>query len=272
MPVAYMYDGTFDGFLTAVFTAYNERENPEELMPCGMLQEAFGRDIREIKTGDAESRRVEDGIVKKMGSLCYRKIWTAFLSCDADKATLLYRYVRRGFEIGGRIYHNIAHPDVMPIEKLCLNVGKEAHLIKEFVRFSHVGGGVYYSKITPKNSVLPMIMPHFADRFSIQPFIIYDAAHAVAGVYNMQGWHLAETDTLAVPSPDEDELNYRRMWKNFYNTIAIAERINPVCRRSHMPMRYWSNMTEHGYIPPEKSKPDSEIISESGNNAALDII
>lgn len=245
MPVAYSYDGTFDGFLSAVFTAYSNREEPEEIVPAGILQEAFGRASRVIVTNEAQSRRVEAGIVRSMGSPCLQTIWTVFLSGEPDKATLLYRYIRRGFEIGRGIYNNISHSDVLPIEKIHYAVTHEAHMLTGFARFSQMEGGVFYSKITPKNSVVPLLMPHFADRLSVQPFVLYDSEHGLAGVYDLKSWYLVETDSLTVPPPDENELEYRRMWKNFYEVISIAERENPVCRRTHMPKHFWRNMTEH---------------------------
>lgn len=259
MSTAYTYDGTFDGFLSAVFVAYENHEEPEEIVTEGVLQEVFGRAAREIATDEARAVRVEKGIIKTMGSPAYKKIWQTFLSGDPEKATLLYRYIRRGFEIGRGIYSNISHNDVLPIEKLHLAIMREAHLLTGFVRFSEMEGGVFYSKITPKNSVVPILMPHFADRFSVQPFILYDAEHNLAGVYDLKEWRLVETELLNVPAPDENELNYRRMWKGFYESIAIMERVNPICRRTHMPKRFWPNMTEHGYIPPQKTKPADMI-------------
>ena len=40
------------------------------------------------------------------------------------------------------------------------------------------------------------------------------------------------------------EIEYRRLWKQFYKTIAIEGRNNPRCRRTLMPQRYWGQMTE----------------------------
>lgn len=249
MSFAYIYDDTFDGFLSAVFAAYENHEEPEEIVPAGLLQETFGQRVREVETDETRARRVEKGIIKSMGSPAFEKIWQTFLSGDPRKSTLLYRYIRRGFEIGRGIYNNISHNDVLPVEKLHLAVMREANQLKQFSRFSEIEGGVFHARITPKNSVVPLLMPHFVDRFSIQPLIVHDAAHNLAGVYNLKEWYLVETGALNIPAPDENELTYRRMWKSFYEAVAIAERTNPVCRRTHMPMRFWPNMTEHGYIP-----------------------
>lgn len=263
MSVAYSYDGTFDGFLSCVFAAYFRRETPEEIVAEGCLQEVFGREAIHTQTNTAHARRVESGIVKSLGSACYQKIWTVFLSGELDKATLLYRYIRRGFEIGRGIYNNISHPDVVPIEDMHKHITHEAHLLTGFARFSEMEGGVFYAKITPKNSVVPLIMPHFAGRLNVQPFLLHDAAHGIVGVYNLQGWHLVETETLNVPKLTSDELAYRRMWKKFYDTVAIPERLNPICRRSHMPLRFWPNMTEHSYIPPDKNERKEALTTEA---------
>lgn len=269
MSTAYTYDGSFDGFLSAVFAAYESRETPEEIVETGILQEMFGRVPREIATDEAHARRVEKGVIKTMGSPAFEKIWQTFLSGDPDKATLLYRYIRRGLEIGRGIYNNISHDDVLPVEKLHLAIKQEAHLLTGFARFSEMEGGVFYSKITPKNSVVPLIMPHFADRFSIQPFIMHDGAHNLVGVYDLKEWYLVETDSLNIPAPDENELDYRRMWKRFYEAISIKERENPVCRRTHMPKRFWPNMTEHSYIPPKKPAPDAGLAAVVSPSAHL---
>jgi probable DNA metabolism protein len=97
--------------------------------------------------------------------------------------------------------------------------------------------------------VVPLIMPHFAERFNVQPFVLFDDVHGIAGVYDMKSWYLVETERLNVPKPSDREWDYRCMWKGFYEAIAIKERVNPKCRRSHMPLRFWPNMTEFGHIP-----------------------
>jgi probable DNA metabolism protein len=48
-----------------------------------------------------------------------------------------------------------------------------------------------------------------------------------------------------MPKEEQNELMYQSLWKRFYDTIAIEARYNPKCRMSHMPKRYWGNMTEH---------------------------
>ena len=51
-------------------------------------------------------------------------------------------------------------------------------------------------------------------------------------------------EELTLPPASPEEVAFRRMWKRYYDTVAIAQRENPVCRRTHMPKRYWNWLTE----------------------------
>jgi probable DNA metabolism protein len=42
----------------------------------------------------------------------------------------------------------------------------------------------------------------------------------------------------------DDEKEYRKLWKKFYDSVAIEERKNEKCRMGQMPKRYWKNLTE----------------------------
>lgn len=248
MSLFYLYDGSFDGLLTAVFEAYARREQPDAIAGEENLQVSFGQQVTRIPTEEEKARRVEKALIAKLGKPVFKKIWTVSLSSDPDQATIIYHYIRRGLEIGRRIYSDLAHPAVLSLEKLYRLVGRESHLLIEFLRFSEMEGGVFYAHITPEHYVVPLMMPHFVDRYCVQPFLIHDSTHQVAGIYDLQRWQMVETSGLTLPDITQDELCFRRMWKDFYNTISIRERFNPRCRQNHMPKKYWKNMTEHNFI------------------------
>lgn len=43
---------------------------------------------------------------------------------------------------------------------------------------------------------------------------------------------------------DTDQEEYEALWKAFHETVAIRERANPVCQRTHLALRYRPYMTE----------------------------
>ena len=98
--------------------------------------------------------------------------------------------------------------------------------------------------IEPKNFVLPLIAPHFCDRYPNETFFIYDESHGAALV-SAPGKHaIIPVDGYERPEAGEEERKFRALWKLFYDTIAIEGRYNPKCRMTHMQKRYWKHMTE----------------------------
>jgi len=74
--------------------------------------------------------------------------------------------------------------------------------------------------------------------------MIYDKTHSMALIYQSQNVELMVVNELTLPEVDGTEVEYRRLWKQFYQTIAIEARFNPRCRMTLMPKRYWGQMPE----------------------------
>ena len=74
--------------------------------------------------------------------------------------------------------------------------------------------------------------------------MLYDRTHHEALFYREGKWCILPLDHFEMARPDRREAEFRRLWKRFYDTVAIRERYNPKCRRTQMPMRYWGTMTE----------------------------
>ena len=248
--VIYLHDGSFEGLLTAVFEAYARRPAPAAIEAPG-CQQRLGARYAEIPCDPVKANRVEAGIRRKIGGEDYDLLWTAFLSDDEKKSDKIYQYIRLGLEIGPKIHYRLADSRVLAVQKLAGLVGREAGMLRQFVRFARMEGGVFYGAITPQYPVLPLIMPHFAERFQVQPFILHDKTHGQAGVFDTREWVIASTEGLALPDSTADEAFYRRLWKTFYDTVAIKERTNYNLRRNHMPKKYWKNMVEMQPSPEE---------------------
>ena len=42
----------------------------------------------------------------------------------------------------------------------------------------------------------------------------------------------------------EDEQLFQQLWRTYFKTIAIKERINPKLHRQNLPVRFWKYLTE----------------------------
>ena len=248
----YLYDGTLEGMLTAVFEAFSRKEQPANIVVEQDLQQSLLCSYIPIHTNLDSAERVKNGICKSLGNRTYENIKRVFLSDDKNKGGAIATYLRYTMKAGRRSCSHLAHPSVATFEEILRGVGWEVHYILQFVRFAQLENGVYFSQINPKASVVPLIMEHFVARLNIQPFMIYDEAHRLAGVFDTERWWLVNASDIQLPDKTRAEDEFQSLWQTFYDTIAIEERKNPTCQRNFMPKRFWGNMCEH--IPPELRK------------------
>ncbi|MDR2909140.1 MAG: TIGR03915 family putative DNA repair protein [Oscillospiraceae bacterium] len=242
--LTYIYDGTLEGFYTAVFEAYARKKPVKAITANPEIQTGLGEEAAEIETDGEKALRVEKGIRQKVGDYCLGMIWRGFWSGDDKKDTVIYRYIRAAMGQGRKVYNNLSHPDVLAMEYLLKNIGWEEGRVRGFVRFSKMENGVYYAKIEPRNNLVPLFMPLFADRYNDMPFVIHDPGHKMAGVYDTTGWRLIEGADLTPPEKAEGEDSFIRMWRLFCKTVAVEGRISAKRQRGFMPKHYWKNLPE----------------------------
>ena len=265
--LAYVYDGSLEGLLTAIFVAYRNHEDPSDVVRQECLQLKLGQQTKQITTDINLALRVQQGIRRSCGSIVFDAIKGAYLSEAPEAGSVIYRFVRHAMSVnkpldcascsrkqrcGGlcslprkkSVLNDLTHPTVEPLQKLNRMVYNERHKMMEFLRFEHMENGLWVATCNPKASVVPLIMDWFTGRFNTQPFVIYDENHGLAGVYEGKDWHLVETNDLSLPDKAEDEKIMSAAWKRFYDTVAVESRYNPELRRSFMPKRLWKNIVE----------------------------
>lgn len=245
--VIYYYDGTYDGFLCCVFESFAEKEQPAAIFDINTADQLSMFGAKFIETDAARAERVRVSIPKKMGLEAQDLLEKAFLTCLPDRELHMLSFMRLGYKIGRSICSRMTDPVVDKLLKAVKHLEREAHLYLGFVRFAECGE-VLISEIEPKNNLLPVIAPHFLNRFSGEDFMIFDRTHKAALVYRDGEHGFLYADKIELPPESPEELQYRAMWRTFYDTIGIEGRRNESCRRTHMPKRYWRTMTEVSHL------------------------
>ena len=248
-PLTLLFDGSFEGLMTAFFDAYARRPHPVALLPGAACQLEFGQRYATISTDEAKAARVVRGIRRCVGEFAYEKAWMAFLLDKPDISQTIYQYLLWGFEVGPDIRTRLVDDRALAIDKAVALVAREACALREFLRLSEREGGVYYGEISPQHRILPLLMPHFVERFSARPFLIQDCTHQLARVAQGGDWYITDSSTLAMPDISAREAAIQQLWKTFYQRIAIKERINPQLQRQLMPKKYWKHMVEMNSLP-----------------------
>jgi probable DNA metabolism protein len=240
----YRYDGSFDGLLCCVFESYEKKEIPADILPLDAEQMMLFP-VKEIPTDLKKSNRVLVSIPKAMDESALDFVRHAFLTCLPQKERYILLFLRLGYRYGPSVMSMLADEVVNTLFKAVKHLTNESHLLKGFLRFS-VFNNVLAAEIEPKNYVLPLLTQHFCERYPEERFFIHDKAHGMALIYQPYHYEILPVDGFEMPEPDAEEESFRELWRLFYKTIEVEGRHNPKCRMSHMPKRYWDNMTEFG--------------------------
>lgn len=240
--VVFVYDGGIEGFFCCVHECVYSKQIPfgifsEDVAEPSLMEE------RRIETDFDKADKVRRSITGKLSARILELVETVFLSCLEDRELAMLHFLLLAYREGPKTVNMLGNPVVAKLLGAEKHLLGERHLLTGFVRFSDYDGKLI-STITPKNFILPFLAGHFISRFSQEDFLIYDKNHKAALVYQNRSAQIVPMADPQFAIADETEENYRALWKQFYNTIAIEARYNPKCRMTHIPKRYWENMVE----------------------------
>ena len=254
---AYEYDGSLEGLLCCVFDSYTRKERPVSISASWQDQTSL-YPIHAVQTDPSHTRRITKSLYAQSPK-AVNIVKRAFLTCLPDKELHIYQMICKLYNNGPGFLKNPTDPVLYPLYTAIRHMSGELEKLRGFIRFSEFDG-VYAAEIEPKNRVLPALRPHFCARFADQPFFIYDRTHKEILLYAGGCWQIQPMDTFEMARPDAKEAHYRRLWKTFFDTIAIRERTNPRCQRTHVPLRYRGTMTEFQEENYFEAAPDTHSI------------
>lgn len=251
--IIYRFDGSFDGLLTAVFDSFARKESPDALLGPEGDMPLFYDLVHDVVSDEEKSRRVWQKLCKAITRGARSALTAAFLTDNPDFPLHALRFISRAVTAERSIETDFSDPAVLAVLKECRRVRGEAHRLLQFVRFQKASDGTYFAMIEPIFDVLPFAVHHFADRFSDQPFIIYDRLRDYGYHYDGaelhrltidSGSYHMQTGLLSDDMMDEHERLFQNLWRAYVKSTAIMERANPRKQRQDMPVRYWKYLTE----------------------------
>lgn len=240
----YVYDGTWDCFLTAVHHYYYDRQEVYNIESALTLSPNLIDAYRNIETDTVRARTVENAIRNKISPESHENILHCFFSDLEGRERWILNYLKLGFKIGSKIDSMLGNQTVLDVLQPARKVFGECHRMLGLIRFQLLEGNIYYAKMQPDHNIITFISPHFKDRFADQNWILHDTKRKLASLYNTKRMRLSYMDLSNIPELHSEELKFQELWKNYYKHIAIKSRINPKLQKHFMPKRYWENLTE----------------------------
>ena len=238
----YYYDGSFDGLLTVIYMAYNDRESNMLRVSAKAEQLILALDDIHIITDFFKARCVEKAICEKLSQNFLNNIRTCFLSNDKNKDTIIIHTVYKALKQGEEILNSLDE-HAFYMNKLVKQVLNERHKYLGLLRFKEMKDGIMFSTIEPKNNVLPILISHFKNRMKREKFAIFDKGRKMVVYYDGKKAEIFFVKSLEIQWSDE-EIEYSELWKTFHKSISIKERENKKLQQSNIPKYYWKPLIE----------------------------
>lgn len=237
---AMLYDGTFAGFLSCVGESFRQKVYPFYFLPPWAEQVSL-YPLLEVPTDQALAKEIYGQLEEQVSATFRRMMTYSFLTSLPQRERNMFDVIYLAFHRA--LPQDLTDERVMVLTRAIRRLVNEAHKYKGFVRFADYGG-VLVGQIAPENQVLPLLRPHFCQRLPNEAFLLHDKTHRQALFAAGGKWKLRPLDHLDLDDPNQAEVQCQTLWRQFYHTIAIPQRYNPRCRQTHLPKRYWAEMTE----------------------------
>lgn len=192
-----IYDGSFNGFLTAVYRAFDEKIQVADIQKNGVAQKGLFSDTESIYTQMENAKSVWNGIQSK-SHIAIRNIYFAFLSEQKGIEIVLYSYIKKLFSPTDLLSLNFTDDLESKINQLAKTVGKEKQYMEKSVQFNSTADAVDFAIISPDNDVLPLISRHYRFQSPNTPWIIYDFKRNYGLYYNLKSVELISLNTDAI--------------------------------------------------------------------------
>lgn len=245
-----IYDGSFEGLLSAVFHVYAAKLPPEAVGISAQMQaqsgDLFAQSIW-IASNAEQAERVFKRLQQQLHRGADRQLLYGFLYAHPTMADTFLRLVRQALTHPQRgFFADKGNPDVLQWGKWAQAVSKEKHRMEAFVRFEAHDNEVFFAGIAPDYDILALIAPHFRRRYPQMRWAIYDRRRAY-GIYHEDG-RLMLLDTLLEQARktqlSETEAHYQALWRQYFKSTTIDNRRNTALQARQMPRRYWRYLTE----------------------------
>ena len=247
----FLYDGTFEGFLTAVFDAFPVKEDVEIKRKSGW-QPRFFTETRDVETSAEKAERVAAKIMEICGSRGFSTIVYIFLSEEENCETCDFYLIKSVLKHGVKAFSRFQDGMIAKAMMIRKKVSREFDKMLGLLRFSELSSGLFYAPFEPDFNLMPLLVPHFYERLSGVKWMIHDLKRGIA-VYHCEGktenvefvdkitFHMNMEILLG---KSEREAAFAEMWSDYFRTIAIESRINPKLQLRFVPKRYWKYLTE----------------------------
>jgi probable DNA metabolism protein len=224
----FVYDGSFDGLLSALIKAvyYNNSTVSKD----------------ELLIDENILVKSDKNIASEFEKDLYDDLLILYLSETEGLEEKALDYFKKIKKNGMRYRNNIADSSIKSVFDIKKRFFSELERFNGFVRFYEIDKDLMFSKVSPDNNIISFLGSHFMKKMK-ENFIIFDEKRNIAFFRYGSRSIIKNIEELKFrPSKEEEKINI--LWKKYFKDIAIKERLNPKLQKNLVPLKYRKNMIE----------------------------
>ena len=231
----------WDAMLTCIYEASESKlghKNTRLLLePLG--QQSFLDEYIHVEADAEKAGKVAESIINRISYRFYLELAYTAMAYEEDVLDNIYHVLLFGFKFGEDALKMVQYRDIIRNREIRARVVREAERFREILRF-HQLGDLYVAHFEPKSRVVGYLGPIFQDRMPSENFIIVDDVHREAVVHRRNAdyyiWQINDIEFARLAQTEQENDEYTDLWKAFFDSIAIEERANEKCQKSHFPL------------------------------------
>ncbi|MBM1107244.1 TIGR03915 family putative DNA repair protein [Aurantibacter crassamenti] len=228
-----IYDGSFNGFLTTVFMAFELNMPITDIQKNSTTENGLFVQTKTIFTNLDKAKRVWNGVQKKSNT-AIKNIYFAFQSESKGIELILYKYIRNMYDQQEVFPEALSNPIELKIELIAKNVSREKQRVEAFARFQNTQDHIKFINLEPNFDILPLISKHYRSKYNEQEWLIYDIKRNYGIFYDLEKVEIISLDLQEFYSNNNyskgllSELDYNSLevFDNYFKSTSVKALIN----------------------------------------------
>lgn len=184
-----IYDGTFNGFLTAVYFAFDKQLRIAGIQSKDAPQKELFTENRIIITNIDMAKSVWN-TVSHTNAVAMKSIYFAFLSETKGIPFLLYQYIRKLVSKTSSDQKELPGGSIRTIYNLAERVATKKKYLESFLKLESSKDGILFGVLDNMYDLLPLISRYFRIHHQDKDWLLYDHRRNYGLYYNKKNVQL----------------------------------------------------------------------------------
>lgn len=237
-----IYDGSFEEFLCLVYDVYYKKIAPTSILRV-LPQTLILEEIYQCKFNEEHALKVYKALKEKFTKDNFQTIFNIFM-CDTTEFEIwLLEFIILGFKNQSEL-QDINNSSIFALQNLQIELFRNVHKMTGFLRFEELDDDSLYARVESKFNLVYFLGQHFSKRFNNQVYYIHDIKRSLVFVYSKEFKGIREVADFELPALSDNEQKFKKLWKTFFDSVAIESRKNEKLQKSLTPLIYRTYMSE----------------------------